>query len=123
MISDDWQALLRGRPNVLLHGKKAVTDAWLSHLLPHCTGSSVLENVSTYGLEEQRALLRWLDTNGGVQLITTTEQPLFDLVERGHFMRQLYYRLNTVFLSNPIFPCGKATLPIVDPFGPHSTYR
>jgi hypothetical protein len=99
MIFDDWQVILRERPNLLMQGQKAVTDAWLSRLLPHCTGSSVLEGVSTYGFEEQHALLRWIDGNGVVQLITTTEEPLFDLVERGHFMRQLYYRLNTVFLD------------------------
>ena len=40
-----------------------------------------------------------MDYNGGVQLIATTEERLFELVERGHFMEQLYYRLNIVFLD------------------------
>jgi transcriptional regulator of acetoin/glycerol metabolism len=31
-----------------------------------------------------------------VQVISTTSRPLFSLVERGAFLRELYYKLNVV---------------------------
>ena len=34
-----------------------------------------------------------------VQVITITDRPLFDLVERGDLVSSLYYRLNTIYLT------------------------
>jgi hypothetical protein len=113
MFAADWHAILQNRPNVLLQGPKLSTDAWLSQLLACCRGSTLLENVHTYGLVEQTALLQWLDNSDRVQVISTTERPLFESVERGDFIGQLYYRLNTVFLdlSLPLdAPCSGVDL-------------
>ena len=42
---------------------------------------------------EQAALLRWLEGDRK-QVVCTTAQPLFPLVDRGLFDETLYYRLN-----------------------------
>ena len=63
-------------------------------------GTLILEHVATCSPAQQQALLEWLDgTVSEVQVISTTEPRLFELVERGDFSDCLYYRLNTVHLD------------------------
>jgi transcriptional regulator of acetoin/glycerol metabolism len=63
-------------------------------------GTLILEHVATCSSSQQQALLEWLDaTARQVQVISTTEPRLFELVERGDFSDRLYYRLNTVHLD------------------------
>jgi hypothetical protein len=115
----DWETIITARPNVLLQGERPNIDACLSAIQPYCwspvvtlrspvlgslpdffEGSVVLEDAAAYGLAEQQALLQWLDRGGyRVQLITVTERPLLDLVERGRFIERLFYRLNIVYLD------------------------
>jgi hypothetical protein len=117
--SVDWETIIKARPNVLLHGERPITAACLVAMEPHCSapivrlqspgswslsdiseGSVVFENAAACGLVEQRRMLEWLDNCGyRVQLITTTNRPLFDLVGRGRFLEKLFYRLNIVYLD------------------------
>ena len=113
---DEWQLLVTARPNVLLEGPLEVTDAiireamgWLAG--PHAiwTGAPpvsdrpatlVVRSVSALDLEQQHALLNWLDAPGDrIQVISTTIDPLYPLVSRGAFLANLYYRLNVLLLD------------------------
>jgi hypothetical protein len=115
----EWSAILRARPNVLLCGEPSFTEAIVSALearsgfrirrlrppvqqrLPGLNDDVVLlENVDEYRPADQAYLLQWIEhTDAAVQLITTTDQPLLDLVSRGEFAERLLYRLNTVYLD------------------------
>jgi len=113
---DEWQLLVTARPNVLLEGPHEATDAivgeamgWLAG--PHAiwTGAPpvsdrpatlVVRSVSALDLEQQHALLNWLDAPGDrIQIISTTIDPLYPLVSRGAFLANLYYRLNVLLLD------------------------
>jgi transcriptional regulator of aromatic amino acid metabolism len=49
---------------------------------------------------QQRQLMMWLDDAvGTVQVIATTSEPLFPLVERGAFLDVLYDRLNVLLVA------------------------
>ena len=64
--------------------------------------------------------LRWLENSiDQKQVVSTTVQPLFPLVERGLFAEALYYRLNVMLLcvdasghhgnpAAPFLPIGKS---------------
>ncbi len=115
----DWDNVLMGGANTLIQGAKADLDECVSAITPFCPppvvtledpvvntlatikdGSVVLEHVARYSLEEQRAILSWLDGDGsGVRLIATTSERLFDLVQGGQFIDTLYYRLNVIFID------------------------
>jgi transcriptional regulator of acetoin/glycerol metabolism len=60
-------------------------------------------DVATMSLDQQRALLSWLDqvAPGQTQVVSTTNLELFPLVEHGTFLEALYYRLNTMRLDAP----------------------
>jgi Sigma-54 interaction domain len=114
----DLGLIIFGGSNALLCGPSAVLKAALSALQPHLkapvqkllgsefslpcvsTGTLILEHVATCSPAQQQALLEWLDAAARhVQVISTTEPRLFELVERGGFSDRLYYRLNTVHLD------------------------
>jgi hypothetical protein len=91
--------------NVLLEGPAAATEAALLLLQPHLrdppvghplhspfghpegtTGSLILRDVAALAASDQARLLVWLQGAGlGVQVVSTTEQPLFALVAQGLF--------------------------------------
>jgi hypothetical protein len=115
----DWHTIVRARPNILLCGQKPFTDACLSALKPYCPvplemvlrfnvktlseiheGAVILENINDYSYTEQRHVSDWLEQSD-VQLIATTPRSLLDLIQRGRFNEQLYYRLNVVYLDLP----------------------
>jgi hypothetical protein len=114
----EWELLVRARPNVLLGGSSSATSAMLSALKPHLRrpilqyepnagvpvpqpteGTLVLVEVARLGATQQEQMLRWLNRfndRARVQVVSTTSEPLFSLVEAGAFLAKLYYRLNIV---------------------------
>jgi len=113
---DDWQLLVTARPNTLLEGPHEATDAivgeameWLAEPLATWTGAPpssdrpatlLVRSVSALDRDQQRALLAWLDAPGDrIQVISTTTDPLYPLVDRGAFLANLYYRLNVLLLD------------------------
>ena len=114
----DWETIVDGESNVLVCGEPPVIDAFLDALkretsrpLRRCRssrelmlwksdGTLVLEDPSSFDDNDQRALLAWLEQDGlGVQLITTTYRPMFEVVQSGRFLDTLYYRLNTIHID------------------------
>lgn len=112
MYSDDdrrpW------RPNILLIGPPAAVADLLPDVLSRCrepvheicgghitlmpgAGTVVLRDLADLDRGAQRALLHWLDVQGGrVQVISLASAPLFPLVAGGEFSEALFYRLNMV---------------------------
>jgi hypothetical protein len=117
----EWVILHTRRPNVLFTGLHAATEMFMASLRPtlrppvyHWAPDTALPapreaptllicDVATLSLDQQRALLSWLDQAGPgqTQVISTTALELFPLVEHGTFLEALYYRLNTLRLDAP----------------------
>jgi hypothetical protein len=116
----DWALIMDAKPNVLLCGDQSFVDGLLAALLPHCllpihtlprqfgllstlsapTGTILLPHITTYSKEEQQALVAWLKSAGStVQLVSTADRPVDELVERGEFLAELFYCLNVVYLD------------------------
>jgi hypothetical protein len=115
----DWDSVISTGANTLVQGPKVETDALVVALKPYCSppvvtvetptpdallmiedGSVILENVARYTVDQQRELLSWLEASGSaVRLISTSSERLFDLVESGHFIEALYYRLNVILID------------------------
>jgi hypothetical protein len=67
---------------------------------PRSGGTLVLKGVGDLGPASQMALHSWMeDARAGIQLISTTVQPLWPLLEAGKFFDALYYRLNLVYFD------------------------
>lgn len=65
-------------------------------------GTLVVRAVDSLDADGQRRLLDYLARSsavGAVQVVSTSAQPVFPLIDRGLFLEDLYYRLNTVLLS------------------------
>lgn len=114
----EWELLVRAHHNVLLAGPSAATSAMLASLEPHIRqpirlytpktgvpvphpleGTLVLLEVARLDGKQQGQLLRWLDRfdeRTRVQVVSTTAEPIFSLVEAGAFLADLYYRLNVL---------------------------
>ena len=114
----EWEMLVQARPNLLLDGSTSDTSAMLSALKPHLRqpiiqydpntggpvpqpkeGTLVLVGVDKLGTNQQKQMLRWLNQfndRAPVQVVSTTSEPLFSMVEAGAFLDNLYYRLNIV---------------------------
>ena len=117
--SIDVEAIQNVRPNLLLCGPAGAVDTTLATLwpslqepvynwvgdaggsLPHeFSGTLIFEHASAAPDEQQRSLLEWLsERTRHVQVISTTEEPLFALVQRGAFLDRLFYQLNTLYLD------------------------
>jgi hypothetical protein len=114
----EWK-MLRAHPHsVLLEGPASATDAALRHAQPHfrepiarmrsegplelpedAVRVLILEDAAVLSAADQSRLFDWLDrADSHVQVVSTTERSLFDLVERGVFDSALYYRLNVMLL-------------------------
>jgi hypothetical protein len=116
---EEWRAILVARPNVLIEGPSATTDAILHQLWPHCsdpvlcwgdgllretTATLIVREVAALSATDQERLLRWSGVPGRRrQIISTTSQPLFPRVQRGLFLENLYYRLNVMRLEVEAF--------------------
>jgi hypothetical protein len=115
----EWVVLRRWRPNVLIAGTFETTEAVVATLLPYLqppvycwtpdtslpapqeVTTMLIRDVATLSLDQQQALLTWLDQAGPghAQVVSTAALSLFPLVERSMFLEALYYRLNTVRLD------------------------
>lgn len=120
--ADEARLLVDARPNLLLIGPEELTTAAIAGLTQNCErplvrwregkplkllepprGTLVLRGVSRLTMNEQQHVARWLDFAAGrVQVLSTTADPLFELVESGQFLDVLYYRLNVVRLDLPL---------------------
>lgn len=111
---DKWRIMLTRRPNVLIEGPEAVTEAVLGALRAHCREPAgywgdtlgdqrpptlIVRDVAALSATDQQRLLRWLDIRERSQVLSTTARPLFSLVECGQFLADLYYRLNVLRLD------------------------
>jgi hypothetical protein len=105
-------------PNALLIGPDDMAGAFVALLLPrlqppfsHCErsfaaaicgferGTLVIWSVERLDASEQRHLLAFLDRQRGVQILSVAGTSLFEHVQRGAFLEELYYRLNTVLID------------------------
>jgi DNA-binding NtrC family response regulator len=59
----------------------------------------IVRDVAALTAADQQRLLRWLESGERSQVLSTTSEPLFSLVERGQFLANLFYRLNVVRLD------------------------
>jgi hypothetical protein len=120
-LAPEWLVLRTRRPNVLLTGSHGTTEVVVATLRPylrppvHCWAPDIpmpkpgdvatllVCDVATLSLDQQRALLSWLEdvAPGQTQVVSTTTLELFPLVEHGTFLEALYYRLNTLRLDAP----------------------
>jgi Sigma-54 interaction domain len=133
--AEQWRTVLTERPNVILVGRYAATEAVLKALepglarpvwrccarsgfaLPPIPAAFVLHQLSALSALRQLRLLEWLATvedDSQVQVVSTTAAPIFPLVERGAFLPDLYFRLNglTLDLDAPVasgWPSGAFT--------------
>ena len=111
---DKWRVILTRRPNVLIEGPAAATEAVLDALRAHCgepvgywgdtlgeqrPPTLIVRDVAALTATDQQRLLGWLDAGERSQILSTTAQPLYSLVERGVFLADLFYRLNVVRLD------------------------
>jgi hypothetical protein len=112
----ECQVVLKARPNVLLEGPESAVAATLLALKPLILGpvhvspagaplrlpeagvrTFVVHDVDRLGVEDQATLFRWLENRpAGLQVISTSSRPLFDMATEGSFLPALYYRLNVV---------------------------
>src|SRR5688572_27908837 len=67
------------------------------HLPAEGGGTLMVGDVSTLTVQQQIAIFDWMDSLvERVQVISITSVPLLRLVEEGHFLDGLFYRLNVV---------------------------
>jgi hypothetical protein len=116
----EWMILRTTRPNVLITGQRATTEAVATALLQdlglpvftwtpgvalppaHGTDILLIHDVGTLSLDEQHTLLSWLNQAaalGHTQVVSTTTFEVFPLIGQGLFLDTLYYRLNTIRLD------------------------
>ena len=111
----------RMRPNVLILGPVAWSEAiveaiavaqerppicWVPDMpLPaRADGRAiVIRDIATLSLGRQAAWISWLDAQNDrtyrPQIVVTSSIAVFPLVTQGMFLKDLYYRLNTVLLE------------------------
>ena len=114
----ELRSLSTAHPNLLLEGTETSIDdvlvqlkdhlggrvIWRRHgaqleLPPDAVGTLILQDVPSLAADQQLQLLEWLNGAGQrTQVVSTSSQPLFELVERGLFDETLYYRLNVILL-------------------------
>jgi hypothetical protein len=106
------------RPHLFLLGSRDTTEAALQTLLCRLrppvvhwepgtvlpltgTPTIVIRQVATISIEQQHEWVSWLDQRGlgRPQFVTTSDTPIFPLVEQGRFLDVLYYRLNTLMFE------------------------
>jgi hypothetical protein len=113
----EWRALITVNPNLLIEGPaegaEKIIDAIATTV--RCSVCEwgrpesdqkpapilVVRRVDLFDDSDQRRLVEVLnaETSPVRQVITTSGQSLFALVEKGHFAETLYYRLNTIRLD------------------------
>ena len=123
--SDDWQAFLQTRANILVTGRDAALRAFLRVARPLLlapirsvagdqplvlgpTNTLIVREIDRLSHAAQARLLCWLNRpeQSGTQVVSTSSAPLFQLVRAGGFDHDLYYRLNTILLKFQELPYG-----------------
>ncbi len=123
----EWETITAKHNNVLLQGPQRATTRtiellqpylmepliWrrpgkLLKLIPHRPRTLILEDITALTSAEQTRLRGWLDDLESLQIVSTTDRPVFPLVGQGLFDEALYYRLNVMLLHVEESP---ATLP------------
>lgn len=115
----DWDLITTVHTNLLLIGSSSETGAMLNALeqhfrgpicrvkpkagvvLPQPTeGTLIVSGVDGLDSDQQTQLLRWMpQRQSRVQVVCTSRESLFRLVDAGDFLSELYYRLNVVLLD------------------------
>jgi hypothetical protein len=128
-VAGEWQVLQTQRLNTLLTGPHDLMEAALKMLWPRLEPplyewTSVAEvsapggamtvlirDVDTLSAGQQQIVLAWLDGRDPrhhIQVVSTAPVDPYSLVERGVFLRRLYYRLNVLRLDSSTM-IGNAT--------------
>ena len=128
----DWNMACRARLNVLLvNGANDTAVALVDDsrqalsapvITVRCTdrfalrladwvGTLVLLDVGRLTPIDQHHLTAWLDRKRP-QVISTSPASILPLVQAGHFLESLYYRLNTIYLdASGLAPIGTEPVP------------
>jgi hypothetical protein len=131
----EWDLVTQGHPNFLLVGTPSDTYDMIDAMKPHLreplheytptagmwvpqppSGTLVLLEVAKLDAKQQIQLLRWLDQfqfNEGlpVQVVSTTSEPIFSMVQANAFLADLYYKLNVVRIDLVGIDTGEGTGP------------
>ena len=120
VYAGDWRWLVHdSRPNGLIIGPPAVTDAMLAALesclrrpVLHWPGDGapwngyrhpstlVLHEVTILDIQAQASLLTWMNDAGRhVQVVSVASTRVYPSVQEGRFLEALYYRLNCVYID------------------------
>jgi hypothetical protein len=128
---DDWRAFLRTRANILVTGPNAALQAFVRAARPalrapvrsvaggrtialQTASTVILRDVDRLNRAAQRMLLSWINEpdHADTQIVSTASAPLFPLVQAESFDRDLYYRLNTIWLEvQELLSVGPADIP------------
>lgn len=64
------------------------------------SGTLILHDVAALTIAQQVALFDWLhQQKGAAQVVSLTERDLMGMVDNGHFLEGLFYRLNTISVT------------------------
>ena len=95
---------LRTLPLKTLHSQNLNSSEGLSTLFNNTKGGTILlDEVADLTMEAQSRLVRLLDIVPGnlPRIISTSQHNLIELMEKGRFRRDLFYRLNGISVSVP----------------------
>jgi hypothetical protein len=115
----DWDVISSAHQNLLLVGPTAATRAIVQALAPHfrqpvycCSplvdavlpepveGTLIVSGVDALRRPQQARMFEWLNrAQTQVQVVCTSVEPVFCIVQAGGFLADLYYRLNVVLLD------------------------
>jgi hypothetical protein len=117
VTADDWHVLQTARPNVLLIGPDAAVAGFIELLLPllkqpvtdvrgefavpaQSGGTLILRDVSRLDTGSQQRLAEWLaGPERRMQVISTSQCPLYPFVECNALSAPLYYNLNVIMIT------------------------
>jgi transcriptional regulator of acetoin/glycerol metabolism len=114
----EFDALRIYRPNLLIEGPLPGRKELLRQLLPYMPAavvgvtnggvldlpvsatSIILHDIDALSANDQARLHAWMTSNDLIpQVVSTSEHSLYELVQRGRFAEDLYYRLNVMFFD------------------------
>lgn len=133
-LHTEWDLVIQAHHNLLLVGALSATDEMLAAMKRHLReplleyrpmpgalvpeppeGTLILVEVARLDAKQQTQLLQWLDQSDErlrVQVVSTSSEPLFPLVQTGAFLANLYYKLNIVLINlrgaRELTPCAHA---------------
>jgi len=120
-LHTEWNLVVRTHHNLMLVGAPSATKELLAAMKPHLRGplheftlpadgsvpqplegTLILSEVARLDATQQEQLLQWLDQVNEqlqVQIVSTTAEAIYLLVQAGAFLADLYYKLNVVLLD------------------------